>query len=223
MISAKKAFAAIAAAGLSAAVVLPAQALPPLGRPMPVTQALEELKRENWEPVIAVLGPELKVPPADEDTIESTAPKPSRPMLMILSQKDSAQWAVALKMGEQFMVQAQGTDLKLLPLDNGHYKSVSYKMQVQSMPPVVAGKICEPDDEFDKSVLKVFDAVKIMEGVSNSGQKFAFFADPTAGRWIISQGKAPGVSCIENMGQGYALSPTRSEFTPEWRRNQMKP
>ncbi len=223
MISAKKAFAAIAAAGLSAAVVTPAQALPPLGQPVPVTQAVEEFKRENWEPVIAVYGAEVAAPPADEDTIESTAPKPERPIFVILNQKDTSQWAAGLKLGEQFLLQVQGTGLKLLPLDKGNYKTVSYKTPVQNMPPSIAGKLCAPDDKFDQSVSKTFGAVKVMEGVSANGQKFSFFAEPEGDKWVVAQTKEPGVSCVSDMGGGYYLNSTRPEFTPEWRRNQMKP
>lgn len=226
MISAKKAFAAMAVAGLSAVVALPAQALPPQGQPVPVAQALEELQREQWEPVIAAWGPlggpEAPEQRADEGTIESTA-KPVRPIFMILNQKGTNQWVAALKMGEQFLLQARGTDLKLLPLDNGTYKTVSYKIPVQNVPPGAKGKLCAADDKLDMAVSRSFGAVRVMEGVSSHGERVGFFVAPKSDKWLLSVGAEPGVSCIGSMGEGYSLNNARPEFIPEWRRNQMKP
>lgn len=223
MISAKKAFAAIAAAGLSAAAVLPAQALPPQGQPVPVAQAIDELKRENWEPIIAAMGPEAAPQVAEEGTLEGTAPKPARPVFMILNQKGTNQWAAAIKLGEQFLLQGRGTDMKLMPLDNADYKTVSYKMPVQNMPPGAPGRLCAPDDKLDQAVSRTFGAVKIMEGIGEGGDKVGFFASPKGDKWLLAQNIEPGVSCISSMGEGYALNPTRTEFVPAWKRNLMKP
>lgn len=223
MISAKKAFAAIAAAGLSATVAIPAQALPPQGQPVPVDQAVEELKREQWEPVIVALGKDVPVQPADEGTIESTAPAPGRPLFVILNHKGTDQWAAAVKLGEQFLLQAQGTGLKLLPLENAAHITVSYKTPVQNIAPDTQKKVCAPDDKFDQAVSQSFGAVKIMEALGPNGEKVGFFAVPKGDKWLLSQGNEPGVTCINMVGEGYSLNPARQEFIPEWRRNQMKP
>lgn len=222
MISAKKAFAAMAAAGLSAAAIGPAQALPPQGQPLPVAQALEELTREQWEPVIAAWGPPAPPQAADEGTIEGTV-KPARPIFVILNQKNTHQWAAAVKMGEQFVLQTRGTDLKLLPLDSADYQTVSYNVPVQSAPPGPGGKLCAPDDKLDQAVAKSFNAVRLMEGVDADGDKVGFFAALKGNLWLLSVSAEQGVSCIGAMGEGYYLNSTRQEFVPEWRRNQMIP
>ena len=221
MISVRKAFAAMAAVGLTAAAFVPAQALPPKGQAVPAGQALEILKRDQWVPVLIGLGPQAKQQ-AEEGTIESTVPS-ARPFFVIFNQKGTDHWAAATKAGEQFTLQTQGTALKLSPPVNEKSVSVSYQFPVQSGAPRAGAMPCAPDDKLDEAVERRFGAVRVMEGLDADGDKVGFFVAPHDDKWLLSISPQPGVSCISSMGEGYYLDQARPEFTPAWRRHQLQP
>ncbi len=222
MTSVKNIF-AIVAASLSVAVTVPLSAIAmEKGHQGPTQAAMQELKQENWEPVIIGVVPLSEgMPPAEEGTIDE-ALRPANPLVMIFNQKTTDKWRLAVVQGDKFSLQADGDGLNLSPLEDQNAISISYKMQAVPMQhPESAGR-CGPADAMHELLQKNGQAARIADGVQSGGQGLMGFyatAVDQGAHWAVTRTDTNNVTCILMMGQGYRLNQERSEFTPLWKQN----
>lgn len=216
---------AIVAASLSVTATTPISAIAmEKGYQGSTEAAIQELQKDNWEPVLAGLVPlNQAAPPAEEGTIDG-ALRPANPLVLIFNQKATDKWRLAVVQGDEFSLKVEGDGLTLSPLEDPNAVSVSYK--TQAMPGHQAGSVprCGPADAMNELLQKGMGATRIVDGIESGGQGligfYATAADKGA-QWAVTRTDTNSVMCMMMMGKGYHLNQERPEFTPLWKLNMM--
>lgn len=212
------------AAGLVLVAAVPARALD-VGERMSFDHAVEQLKKDNWVPLVA--GSVLlssDAPAAEEGTIESEI-KPTASMLMIFNQKGTDKWSVGSRSGDNFVIWAEGHSLNLSPLEDKDTVSVSYKPNIIPVQQAAQGSRCGPADKVDLSMRKKDHLAAVIEGVELDGAaKVSFYAaHDNSRKWAVIRTTPDSISCVMAAGTGYILNAERQEFVPVWKQNMLNP